>query len=108
MAIVICPKCGQRTSSASPDCRACGAVLAGSDPEADARLAARARRARARSLTMQAALATLVGLGGGFWLMFGEGPRQGGVTRIVAAALFVGGLGWYLYVRIAQWTNKRR
>ncbi len=108
MAIINCPQCGQRTSSAASACGVCGATLTDADPELAARLAARARRARARNLTLQATVATLVGIGGGFWLMFGAGPRQGGWQQVLAALLFVGGLGWYLYVRVAQWIARRR
>lgn len=108
MAIISCPACGKRTSSVAPDCSVCGAALTDPDPERTKRFAARARRARARSLNLQATLATFIGVGGGFWLMFGAGPRQGGWQQMLAAVLFVGGLAWYAYVRVAQWLARRR
>lgn len=107
MAIVICPNCNKRTSSVGGKCRSCGAQLDSGSPEKSERLARRARRARTRSMSMQAALATLLGMGAGLWLMFGEGPRAGGPTRWLAVLLFVAGLGWYVYVRIALWLHRR-
>ncbi|NNC54440.1 MAG: hypothetical protein HKO07_01820, partial [Pseudomonadales bacterium] len=58
-------------------------------------------------MSMQAALATLLGMSAGLWLMFGEGPRAGGSARWLAVLLFVAGLGWYVYVRIALWLQRR-
>ena len=106
MAIVICQKCKERTSSVGGECRNCGATLDPGSSEKAERLARRARRAQRRSMSMQAALATLLGMGAGLWLMFGEGPRAGGPARWIAVLLFFAGLGWYLYVRIALWLRK--
>ncbi len=107
MAIVSCPQCGERTSSVAKKCRNCDFELQTGDAENAARVARRARRVLARRLAGQAALATLVGIGGGLWLMFGAGPRAGGWPRTVAALLFVGGLGWYGWVRFQLWKLRR-
>lgn len=108
MAIVLCPQCGARTSSAAPACLSCGFAVGNGNAEETARRLARARRARARRMSMHAVLATLIGIGGGLWLMFGDMPKADGRMRMLAAALFAGGLGWYLYLRIRLWLDRHK
>jgi len=108
MAIVICAHCNERTSSIGGACHACGAALDPGSTEKVERQQRRLRRARARNMSMQAVLATLLSMSAGLWLMFGEGPQAGGLARWAAALLFVAGLGWYIYVRIAQWLHGKR
>lgn len=108
MAIVICPKCGKRTSSVDTHCRSCGGAVDSGDVETNIRQVARARKARARKLSMQAVLATILGTSAGLWLMFGEAPRAGGAARWLAVILFVAGLGWYVYARLGLWLQRKR
>lgn len=108
MAIINCPHCGKPTSSAARACRVCAAPLGTGNPEENARLAARARREQARRLSMHAVIATLIGVSGGLWLMLGQAPRSGSTARTIAMLLLLGGLAWYVYVRVRLWLHKRR
>lgn len=108
MAIIACPNCGKSTSSKADNCLACGMRLAAGDHERQARTAARARREQKRRMTSQAVLATLLGVTGGLWLIFGDAPRQGGMARAISLGMLIGGLIWYLYLRARLWINRLR
>ena len=107
MAIINCPHCGKPTSSVAKACRSCVAALNSADHEQNARLAARTRREQARRMASQAVLATLLGVSGGLWLIFGDAPHHNAIARMLALAMLVGGLAWYLYLRVRLWLHKR-
>ena len=108
MAIIGCPHCGKPTSSKAMACQSCGQLLGAENGANTARNAARARRERVRRATSQAVLATLLGVSGGLWLLLGDAPRHSDTARIIALVMLLGGLAWYLYLRIRLWLYRHR